>query len=88
MAIGTPIVASQIDGVEELIDDGYSGLLYDPYNCEQLIQCINRIGNDIKLHNFLRANALNYIIKNKLFWDESANKDSKRCTFEIKAQCA
>ena len=74
MAIGTPIVASQIDGVEELIDDGYSGLLYDPYNCEQLIQCINRIGNDIKLHNFLRANALNYIIKNKLFWDESANK--------------
>lgn len=74
MALGTPIVASNIEGVQELISDGISGLLYNPNSCEQLIKCINKIAEDVQLQKKLSANAQNYIKSNKLFWDESAKK--------------
>lgn len=40
MAIGTPIIATRISGIPELIDDGVSGLLVDPGDAEQLANAI------------------------------------------------
>lgn len=72
MAIGTPIIASNIEGVSELIKDGESGLLYDPCNYKQLATCINKLSADIKLQKILRTKAQEYIKENNLFWDQSA----------------
>ena len=74
MALGTPIIASNIDGVAELIKDGHSGLLYDPHSCKELVKCINRIAQNTNLQKELRTNALSYLVENNLFWDESAGK--------------
>ena len=73
MAIGTPIIASNIEGVLELIEDGKSGLLFDPTSYTQLTQCINTLCSDKKLQNYLSLNAQQYIKKNNLYWEQSAS---------------
>jgi len=40
MAVGTPIIASQIDGMEEVVEDGQQGLLVPPGNPQTLAQAI------------------------------------------------
>lgn len=40
MAVGTPIIASQIDGMEEVVQDGEQGLLVPPGNPQALAQTI------------------------------------------------
>lgn len=40
MAVGTPIIASQIDGMEEVVQDGQQGLLVPPGNPQVLAQAI------------------------------------------------
>ena len=49
MALGVPAVATEIDGVKELIEDGKSGLLVKPANSEELASAILRILNDENL---------------------------------------
>ena len=74
MVLGTPVVASKIKGVEELIVDNYSGLLFSPFRCSELVSCINKICGDKNLQERLSMNALNKIKTDELFWDVSANK--------------
>ncbi|MHB8584556.1 MAG: glycosyltransferase family 4 protein [Thermoplasmatota archaeon] len=46
MASGKPIVVSQIPGVNELVEDGVTGLLSDPVNARDLAGKIERIVKD------------------------------------------
>ena len=43
---GTPVVASDIGGIPELINNGYSGELFEPGNTEDLIEKINMVLNN------------------------------------------
>ena len=43
---GTPVVASRIGGIPELIDDGKTGILVEPRNSEQLNAAIKQICKD------------------------------------------
>jgi glycosyltransferase involved in cell wall biosynthesis len=74
MALGTLVIASKIEGVEEIIENEVSGLLFNPYSCDELVECINRVSDNKTLQKDLPKNALEYIISNSLFWDETAKQ--------------
>jgi glycosyltransferase involved in cell wall biosynthesis len=46
MALGRPVVASNVGGLAELIDDGISGLLVAPRNVDALTSAIRRVLSD------------------------------------------
>jgi glycosyltransferase involved in cell wall biosynthesis len=46
MAAGTPVIASRVAGIPELIDDGKNGLLFTPSNWEELAGCMRRLLDD------------------------------------------
>jgi len=43
MAAGKPVVASAVDDVPELIEDGHTGLLFSDDNCEELVDRLKRL---------------------------------------------
>ena len=53
MALGLPVVATAIDGLPEVVDDGVTGLLYPLGDSERLAHCILAL-----LHDRVRAAAL------------------------------
>lgn len=38
MICGKPVIASKLGGNVELVQDGYTGLLYDPFNVDELVE--------------------------------------------------
>jgi colanic acid/amylovoran biosynthesis glycosyltransferase len=43
MAVGTPVIASRVAGIPELVEDGKSGLLFTPSDWDALADCIRRL---------------------------------------------
>ncbi|MCG6533987.1 MAG: glycosyltransferase family 4 protein, partial [Syntrophales bacterium LBB04] len=43
MSHGLPIVCSRIGGLPEIVDDGLTGLLYEPGNADELADCIRTL---------------------------------------------
>jgi glycosyltransferase involved in cell wall biosynthesis len=66
MASGTPIVASKVGGIPEVISDGVNGLLFEPEKSEQLKACLEKILYDPSLRQRLAVSALNEIAKHSL----------------------
>ena len=46
ISLGTPVIASSIGGVPELIDDGVTGILVEPGNPEKLSQAVKSLLGD------------------------------------------
>jgi glycosyltransferase involved in cell wall biosynthesis len=46
MALGLPVVASRIGGLPDVVDEGVTGLLFEPGNAVELVQQIRRIWDD------------------------------------------
>ncbi len=46
MAHGLPVVASNIGGLPEIVDDGVTGLLFQPGNAEELAEAMQLLWND------------------------------------------
>lgn len=46
MAFGKPVVASRIGGIPETVDDGVSGILFEPGDAAQLADAIIRLARD------------------------------------------
>src|SRR5260370_3116457 len=53
MAVGVPVVTTQLDGIEELIEDGVSGLLVPPGDAPALAAKLELLLNDFKLRQDL-----------------------------------
>jgi len=55
MAVGVPVVTTRMDGIEELIEDGVSGLLVEPGDVPGLAARLEWLLNDLKLCAMLSA---------------------------------
>ncbi|HEX4645960.1 MAG TPA: glycosyltransferase, partial [Verrucomicrobiae bacterium] len=53
MAVGVPVVTTQLDGIEELIEDGVSGLLVPPGDAPALAAKLELLLGDFKLRQTL-----------------------------------
>jgi glycosyltransferase involved in cell wall biosynthesis len=45
-ACGKPVIASNINGIKEVVKQGYNGLLCNPYNPKHIAETINRLFSD------------------------------------------
>jgi len=60
---GTPVIASRIGGIPELVKDGYNGFLFEPGNVKELKEKLEYlINNSTKLKKLAR-NAFEYVKK-------------------------
>ncbi|OQW33591.1 MAG: hypothetical protein A4E19_04190 [Nitrospira sp. SG-bin1] len=58
LALGTPVIASRIGGLPDLIEHGRTGLLFPAGDAEALTECLRRIGNKEADTCNMAANAL------------------------------
>jgi len=49
MAVGVPVVGARVGGIPEMVEDGKTGLLVDPYKIEDIADAICRILSDKSL---------------------------------------
>jgi len=53
MAVGTPVIASNIHGIPELLENGKGGILIEPNNTDEIVKAVNfALNNPEKLKNF------------------------------------
>lgn len=71
MAAAVPVVASEIDGVKELINAGETGLLFEAGNADSLAEQLARISGDIELRATLARRARQFIVDNRLLWSNT-----------------
>jgi glycosyltransferase involved in cell wall biosynthesis len=58
----TPVIATRLGGMKEIIQEGVNGLLFEPDDIEELLQRIHEIDNNPELVQKLRENArLSYL---------------------------
>lgn len=57
MALGRPVVATRVDGVDEVVHDGTSGLLVRPEDPAALAAAVDRVVTDARLAGELADNA-------------------------------
>jgi len=53
MALSRPVVASNVGGIPEVIEDGVSGLLVEPHDADGLAQAISRLLLDHQLADMI-----------------------------------
>jgi glycosyltransferase involved in cell wall biosynthesis len=59
MAVGTPVIASRVAGIPELVEDGKTGLLFAPSDWDALAECIRRLlENDALRAKLARAGSV------------------------------
>ena len=59
MSLKTPIVASEVDGISEMLEDNISGMLFQHNDYDKIINDLSLIYNDANLKNKLIKNAYN-----------------------------
>ncbi len=57
MAVGTPVVATRVGAIPEMVEHGVSGLLYRPGDVDELVACLGRLLSDSALRELLGTNA-------------------------------
>ncbi len=59
----TPVIASRIGGIPELVKDGYNGFLFEPGNTRELSRILQRIADNPETLKELEDNAFNSVKK-------------------------
>lgn len=57
LAVGTPVIATRVGGIPEIVEDGVNGLLVPPGDVTALAGAIDRFYRDVPLRERLRAAA-------------------------------
>lgn len=76
MAVGVPVIATNSGGVPEIIDDGKTGLLFDPRDKQKLTELLLKLAGSEKLRQSLTEEAqltvrerFDYLTQTKKFFD-------------------
>lgn len=69
MALNVPVVASRVAGIPELVEDGETGLLFEPANWRQLEEALERACKDPELRNNLAKKARARVFQDFLYPD-------------------
>ncbi len=91
LAVGVPVIASDIDGVRELISDGMTGLRFPAGNSEVLTQKIEQLAKDSELQMYLAKQGREFIVQNRLVWSDVGERYAqiyKEVTDHRKGLCA
>jgi len=86
MACGLPVVASNVDGNNELVIDGYNGYLIDPYNIDDMVEKVVHLLKNKELAIKMGQNGRDIVLKS-FTWDNIAklcNKYYNNCLSVIK----
>jgi glycosyltransferase involved in cell wall biosynthesis len=73
MASGTPVVASRVGGLAEVVLDGETGFLVEPGDVEQLRDRLSRLLSDTRLAARLGGNARDLVAK-RFTWEACAQR--------------
>jgi glycosyltransferase involved in cell wall biosynthesis len=71
MAAAVPVIASEIDGVKELVTAGETGLLFRPGDVNGLVDQLLKVSKDIELRERLALKARQFIVDNRLLWSST-----------------
>lgn len=74
MAAGMPVIASAIPGVDELVTDGRTGLLFEAGNVTALTSCIEALRQAPQLVEIMGGNGRRHILERGLRWQTTADK--------------
>lgn len=66
MACGVPVISTRSAGIPDIINDGVTGLLFEPGDTSKLQELIGCLASDDELHAEIRKNAQNYV--NQYSW--------------------
>jgi len=61
MAVGTPVIGSNVGGIKEIIRDQENGLLFDRMHAEELRNCMEIIAQSTEMRQRLIRNALHTV---------------------------
>ncbi len=76
MSAGTPVIATNVDGIRGIIDEGEDGLLVEYGDAESLARAIANLLEDSKLRKSFSKNGLKKI-KGEYRWDHIASRTLK-----------
>ena len=86
-AMGLPCIVSNINGCNEIIENGKNGLIVEPKNQNELIIAMLKLMNDNDLRIYLTSNARDLIrsrYEQKYVWDEILKEYQKLETEYLK----
>jgi PEP-CTERM/exosortase A-associated glycosyltransferase len=65
MAMGKAVVASDVGGHKELIQDEITGILHESGSSTKLAECLYRLIKDVEMRKILGKNARRWVLKNR-----------------------
>jgi glycosyltransferase involved in cell wall biosynthesis len=73
MSCGVPVVASRVDGLLDIVEDGVNGLFFEAGNAQELVACIEPLLKDENLREKLGRNARETVLA-RFTWDNVAEQ--------------
>lgn len=64
MAVGLPVIATNVSGIPEVVHDEFNGFLVEPRTDVDIAERILKIKNDEQLKNRIAQNAKKFVLKN------------------------
>ncbi|ADJ29320.1 glycosyltransferase family 4 protein [Nitrosococcus watsonii] len=74
MAAGLPIIATNIPGTQEIVQNGKTGILFPPKSIERLADALRRLSQNASLRQQLAKNARRFILDQGLFWTHTSSR--------------
>jgi len=77
-ACGVPVIVPRLPALEEVVDEGKTGLFYKPGDAESLTRKINLLIEDKKLRESMGENGMK-MVKEKFEWQKLTDEFVRRC---------
>jgi glycosyltransferase involved in cell wall biosynthesis len=72
LALGKPVIATRVGGIQEIVKDGFNGLLISPRSPEQLTKALDTLLKDEKLYTRLSSNTTKSVLGHS--WSEITSR--------------